>query len=49
MSARDRRCGYFLCGRDGATYLEVEHAGLGGVLELGLLGTLLEESVDLRG
>jgi hypothetical protein len=29
------------------TYLEVEGAGLGGVLELGVLVTLLEQSVEL--
>lgn len=31
----------------GTSYLQVEHAGCGGVLELGLGGALLEESVDL--
>lgn len=30
-----------------ASYLEVEHAGLGSVFELGLAGALLEEGVDL--
>ena len=30
------------------TYLEVEHARLRGVVELGILSTLLEQSVDLR-
>lgn len=34
--------------RNCKTYLEVDHAGLGGVLELGGLRTLLEQSVDLH-
>lgn len=34
--------------RGSKTYLEVEGAGLGGVLELGVLGALLEQSVELE-